>query len=552
MPSYPVKKSATVAVSSTLEVAFRPSIPGVVKVISRVKGRPLASPPNPHVSGGGESIDNFTLRQKLELFKPGDPRPVVSAIGESEANPDHNELLVWRDYQASAADLTGGDWVVRVTNPRDDVRLDCEVTVRYPTVPGNLGKIDHVVVLMMENRSFDHMLGYLRLHAGRDDVDGLTGTESNLGEDGRAYRVGPLTDTFFAVSPGHGGDEVDEQLNVPVYDNSGFVKSFDKVLKKGQQPSAEELGAIMGYYTASQLPTYDFLAREFAICDRWFCSVPGATWPNRLYSLTGGSGGIRTNPTIHFNDPPGFELKTIFEHLQEREIDWTSYFSDLPFALVFKKIAQDATYTERCQPLRRFFEQARTGELPAVSWLDPNYKDVPESASANNDDHPPVDVARAQRLVAEVVRALASSPAWSKTLLVIIYDEHGGFYDHVVPPEAADDHANMRRYGVRVPAFVVSPWVARGGVFKETYDHTSILKTILLRFCAAGGGVPNMGRRVDVAHDLGPHLSEVTARTGIPEIPLPAVPMPRTIQAMPVRQSPDDFALVLHRLIFGF
>ena len=123
--------------------------------------------------------------------------------------------------------------------------------------------------------------------------------------------------------------------------------------------------------------------------------------------------------------------------------------------------------------------------LPAVSWLDPNYEDVPES-NWPNDDHPPIDVLNGQAFMAKLYRALASSPAWSKTLFVITYDEHGGFYDHVKRPTAEDDREQFRRYGVRVPALVVSPWVARRSVSHETYGHTSILKTILLCFCASG------------------------------------------------------------------
>jgi phospholipase C len=427
MPTYPVKRSGQIEAGQTFEVRFRPAMPGVIKVISQVTRRP-----GTHIGGWGSRREpspdtDSVLRQKLELFKPGSPSPVASKTG------DQGELLVWCDGEASAADLTGADWVVRITN-LSDVRGSCDVTVRYPTRQGNLGKIDHIVVVMMENRSFDHMLGYLRLQGGRDDIDGLTGNESNT-YNGTVYPVRPLTNTFFNADPDHGKGGVEEQLGLSPLnreddpnegDHSGFVKNFATVDKRRDpgHPS-EELGAIMGYYTAPQVPTYDFLAREFTVCDRWFCSVPGATWPNRLYALSGSSAGTKDNDSDQANDdPPGFDLKTIFEFLQERGVEWTSYYSDFPFALIFKGIAQDATYTARIRPIHEFFQKAKTGDLPAVSWLDPNYEDVPES-NWPNDDHPPIDILNGQAFVAKLYQALVSSPAWSKTLFVITYDEHG-------------------------------------------------------------------------------------------------------------------------------
>ncbi len=144
--------------------------------------------------------------------------------------------------------------------------------------------------------------------------------------------------------------------------------------------------------------------------------------------------------------------------------------------------------------------------MPAVSWLDPHYA---VKTLKGNDDHPPSDIRKGQRLVAEVYNLLVESPVWDRTLLVITYDEHGGFYDHVVPPQAEDDFSQLARHGVRVPAIIVSPWVAAQSVSHTLFDHTSIIKTILLRFGRRpDGSIPSMGARTDAATDLSGLLTE--------------------------------------------
>jgi phospholipase C len=152
--------------------------------------------------------------------------------------------------------------------------------------------------------------------------------------------------------------------------------------------------------------------------------------------------------------------------------------------------------------------------LASVSWIDPNFVDFNLFGPAgSNDDHPPSDVKAGQKLVLSLYTALASSPKWSKTLLVITYDEHGGFFDHVGPPSAKDDSPAFRSYGPRVPALVISPWIPRGAISSELFDHTSIIKTILLRFCRkADGSIPDLGARVANANHLGGLLTLRSAR----------------------------------------
>jgi len=382
----------------------------------------------------------------------------------------------------------------------------------------NLRKIEHIVVLMLENRSFDHMLGYLSLEGGRDDVDGLKAGMKNEYQ-GRTYPVHKLENTALdkAHDPCHAPDCIDEQLK---NNSAGFVENFVKHHKGVPNP-----GVVMGYYDADALPVYDHLSEAFLICDRWFSSVAGDTWPNRLYALTGGSGGHRK----HFADPPLYDLPSFVRHLDDAHVSWKWYFHDVPTISAadshyrppeldldtFDRIA----FFDRRYPFlpTTFLEDAASGQLPSVAWIDPNFADVRLGPTGSNDDHPPSDVTAAQDLVLKLYNAVVRSPKWGQTMLVITYDEHGGFFDHVQPGPAADDFPDCRRYGVRVPAIVVSPWVEKGSVSSTVFDHTSVIKTILLRFCRQGdGSIPAMGARVAAATHLGELLSLTTPRPPTP------------------------------------
>jgi phospholipase C len=378
----------------------------------------------------------------------------------------------------------------------------------------NLRKVDHIVVLLMENRSFDHMLGYLELEGGRTDVDGLTSDMANV-HAGKRYRVHHLGTKKFtkAQDPPHGGKSVAQQVS---NGNGGFVTSFATERPQGGDP-----GIVMGYYNGADLPVYDHLAREFCVCDHWFCSVPGSTWPNRLYAVTGQAAGSKDN-----KKPPIYDLPSFVRHLDRAKQSWRWYTHE-EFATLritdgkyFLGRFDNFAYFDRrsfLQP-KNFLDHAAAGELPAVSWIDPNFIDFDFiGPSGSNDDHPPSDVMDGQELALKLYHALVTSPAWKKTLLVITYDEHGGFFDHAPPPAAQDDRPAFRSYGPRVPALVVSPWVERGSVFPTIFDHTSIIKTILLRFCQqADGSIPDMGARVTHANHLGGVLSLSSARPAPP------------------------------------
>ena len=363
----------------------------------------------------------------------------------------------------------------------------------------NLAKIDHVVVLMMENRSFDHMLGYLSLEGGRDEVDGIRTGMSNR-HAGKTYRLRRLRSTRLGPDqdPCHSQPCAREQL---AGENGGFVANYVRT-----HPNDPHPGLPMGYYNAGHLPVYDYLAREFCVCERWFCSVPGPTWPNRLYATAGRSAKSISGRV------PLYDVPSFFRHLDARRVPWRSYYHDVPSLLAvdsrYRNLArfrrQFRLFDRRSTSGRSFLEIAAAGELPAVSWIDPNYTDFELGPSGSNDDHPPADVMGGQDLVLRLYNAVVSSPTWERTLLLITYDEHGGFFDHVPPGAAPDDDPAFRRFGARVPALVVSPWVERAAVSPTPFDHTSIIKTILLRFCRNDdGSTPAMGRRTGEANHLG-------------------------------------------------
>ena len=406
----------------------------------------------------------------------------------------------------------------------------------------NLEKIDHIVVLMLENRSFDHMLGYLSLEGGRGDIDGLR-EEFRNEHDGRRYPVHHLKTTAIPDDPDHSARSVD--LQVGGGKMNGFVASFaDTLSRHGVQDG--DPGRVMGYYNAADVPVYDHLAREFAVCDHWFSSVPGATWPNRLYAICGRA--ARSRDDLPQNRPPMYNQPSFVRHLDAHGVTWRWYsfevgtlrLADARYALghhdsfaFFSKenLNWKAELQLRIDDLAAsFLEDAAMGTLPSVSWIDPNFSNFNPIGFQPNDDHAPADIKDGQELVLAVYHALAAGPQWKKTMLVIFYDEHGGFYDHFPPPAAADDNRWLfGRYGVRVPALIVSPWTEPGSVSTTVFDHASIIKTILLRFApdalnrpsrhrgllarVTSAGHPRyLGTRVARAHDLGELLTRTAPR----------------------------------------
>jgi len=407
-----------------------------------------------------------------------------------------------------------------------------------------LDRIEHIVVVMLENRSFDHMLGYLSLPSalgGRDrgDVDGLKGPDTNFNmHAGTRYPIHHLGQTEFTgetEDPDHSGASVDEQL---ANGGQGFVDNFARI----SAARAEQLnvpppdpGLVMGYYDSDDLPVYDHLAAEYCVVDRWFSSVPGATWPNRLYALAGRAAGSRDDISV-----PLYELPSFVRHLDDANVDWRWYSFDPGtlravdpayrlsnhdhFGFVdARKLSIREEVVGKLTEKGSFLDDVAAGTLPRVSWIDPRFKDLRVLGPDSNDDHPPSDVLAGQDLILTVYHALSNAASWPETLLIITYDEHGGMYDHVPPPAATDDDPEFRRLGVRVPALLVSPLVAPGSTSTALlgddfrFDHTSIIKTIFTRFCQVDGQIPEMTARTGAANHLGHLLLDNGPRQDVPD-----------------------------------
>lgn len=461
----------------------------------------------------------FQQRMRLKIYDMlRTPDPISGLSPRDSINATVTSLLVGDTLAteftdgSTLTDLTvdADQIVIEYTGPRN--HFEPPMPPGWPTSadlsPAGLQNIDHLVVVTMENRSFDHMLGYLSLPRarggdGRTDVDGLVGGESNPLDgaivESFAFAAG---ETVFAPDPPHRHAPVSKAINGGLMD--GFVRSYAELSGTTVGPR------VMGHHTAANLPIFDALARDFAIGDRWFAAHPGPTFANRFYELTGHLDVDHDGFWVYDNASaihPSF-TSTIFDHLSDAGVSWTYYEHEYCFLRLFERYTFDSDHVRPYQdPALGFRAVARSGGLPSVTFIDPHFIELPPGA---NCDGPPADIRAGQTLLEEVVDAVITSPQWPKTMLVIVYDEHGGFYDHVPPPPAVPvSPESLDTYGVRVPAIVVSPWVAPGSVFGHdssgttadlVFDHTSILKTIVRRFLNADP--PAMGARYAAANDL--------------------------------------------------
>jgi phospholipase C len=421
-----------------------------------------------------------------------------------------------------------------------------------------LGSIEHVVVLMLENRSLDHMLGLVYAGSGNvsptgEPFDGLTGQEVNPDQSGQpvtVYRIDPAApEVYFmpGANPGEGYVNTNLQLfgqatppDSAVATNHGFVTNFAATLAgvDAHEPVVAGTVAtdIMGMFTPDLLPVLSGLARGYAVCDRWFSSVPTMTLPNRAFLHAGTSLG-------HMDDA-GVTLATqsIFGLLSEHSLDWSIYGYDLPPLTRLDFSDTKAASDSHFGLFKDFQAAAAGGSLPPYVFLEPSW------GSSGNSQHPNYDVALGEQLIHDVYYALRNSPAWDQTVLIVTYDEHGGCYDHVAPPVGAtppDKSAgqfgfDFTRFGVRVPAVLVSPLIAAGTVFRPTGavppDHTSVLKTIETRW-----QLPSLTARDAAAPDVGDVLTLTRPRT---DDPLAGVKVPQSRSPNPSAGTPSHLQQV--------
>ncbi|WP_164018963.1 alkaline phosphatase family protein [Pyxidicoccus trucidator] len=452
--------------------------------------------------------------------------------------------------------------------------------------------IQHIVHVMFENRGFDSVLGYLyrrdelphhhlpQLRPGEPAFHGLDFLErealaNTLKDDsGRPVRTTvPAPGVRAMNNPGANTHEDYEHVNVQLYgkkenpapgavpEMKGFLQDFStRFSLKWDARMLERIDQVLRAYTPADLPVLNGLARRYAVSDAWFSSVPTQTNANRAFALAGTSLGLVDNGFLA-REPKAihapladdtFDTDTVWNVMERAgRRDWSVYchdnfpplLSSVPYTRrIFPRLEKIERIDSHFQPMARFFDHARSGRLPAFTYLEPSWAgEVMGHIVNGNDYHPPVNVTRSELFLRQVVDALSTNrAAWEQTLLIITFDEHGGTYDHVPPPWGARPpwgrepapHAlqhgfGFDRYGVRVPAILVSPWVEEGTVFRAPggvpFDHTSVPATVLEWM-----GIPReqwtLGQRVLQAPTFDFVLTRATPRQDAPFAPTPHLP----------------------------
>jgi len=359
-------------------------------------------------------------------------------------------------------------------------------------VPPGLDNLKHIVVLMMENRSFDHMLGSLT--GVNPQIDGITTQLSNPDTTGAAVQPLPLAQFQGQLDPDpdHHFPAVDMQIfggdTSPnrVANMQGFVKSYFN-----QQKDVGHSQKIMYYFAQNQLPVLTTLALEFAVFNRWFASIPGPTICNRAFAHYGTSFGRVDMNLLYVNEP----FKSIYDRLINATPKHTAklyYYDTASSTMEIVNLLQNQP--ELFGTYEQFLDDCSKGSLPDYSFVEPNYSDhdSDDGEEVASDQHPDHNVQAGELFIASVYHAIKQNAnLWQSTALLIVYDEHGGIYDHVVPPACTPDQfqasANdtgtgmpfaFDRLGVRVPAILISPWIPRGTIVSRVFDHASIPGTV--------------------------------------------------------------------------
>lgn len=354
--------------------------------------------------------------------------------------------------------------------------------------------IEHIIVVMMENRSFDHFLGWVPGAEGKQA--GLSYTDA-AGASHATYPLAPDYQGCAHPDPDHSYEGGRIELN------NG---ACDGWLRAGKNDRY-----AIGYYTSADLPFYAGAAQHWTVLDRYFAAIMAPTFPNRIYQHAAQTDRITNTFAIS-------TLPTIWDQLAAKNVSARYYFSDLPLLALW-----GAKYLPITRPIAEFYADAAAGTLPKVSFVDPRF--LGEGLGVSGDDHPHADIRNGQVFLNQIYNAVTSSPGWAKSVLVINYDEWGGFFDHVPPtpapiPDAdkAAGNADGLR-GFRVPAFVISPFARRSTVLHETYDHTSVLKMIEWRW-----GLEPLTLRDKTAKNLADALDFTTPNLSVPSFNVPQGP----------------------------
>jgi phospholipase C len=379
--------------------------------------------------------------------------------------------------------------------------------------------IEHIVVVMMENRSFDHLLGWL---------PGAEGRQAGL----QFQDATGISQQTFALAPTIGFQGC-SNLDPDHSWEGGRVQYNDGAMDGWLKAQSDRFS--IGYYERRDRPFFNELAMEFTTLDHYFCSILAETFPNRFFMHSAQTPLLRNDTTTVQTIP------TIWDRLADAGVSGKYYFSDVPFLALW-----GIKYLPIAHTFPEFLIDAATGQLPAVSFLDPRF--IGEAEGTSNDDHPHADLRAGDAFLSEVFHAVATGPGWANTVFIITYDEWGGFFDHVAPPRSVaandvdppDDDGNVL-LGFRVPVIVASPWTRAGRrprIHSAVYDHTSILKLIEWRW-----SLPNLTLRdapesnvTNLAHAL--DFRRPNPR--VPDLPLLLPPL-ITPCAPPLQLVPDQW-----------
>lgn len=389
--------------------------------------------------------------------------------------------------------------------------------------------VKHLVVLMLEGRAFDHMLGFLE--SSNYHIDGLTGSEWNPDSSGAQVYVSKdaTRQGDFTPDPGHSFPDVNFQI-FGNFDGTARGQSMQGFVQSYQFHTAQAASShkIMKCMSEPVIPILSTLAKQYAVCDRWFSSVPGPSFPNRAFVHAATSTGRVDSSVSGYLAIP----KTIYELLGENGISARIYYNDSTLALTFRGLQQKPGFFGTFQD---FLESCKNGSLPMYSFIEPRYSDGVESGNPRvaNDEHADHDMGAGEQLIRDVYQAIRSNKeVWESSMLVITYSQHGGFYDHVVPPATVSPDGvlaqdpgqgvtkikafDFTRLGVRVPAVIVSPYIEPGTVDGTVYDHTSVIATARKLFLGKAAATSYLTERDRLANTFDHLLTRATPRTDNP------------------------------------
>lgn len=404
--------------------------------------------------------------------------------------------------------------------------------------PGELKhNVDTIVVVMMENRSFDHVLGYLRhpAYGNRTDVDGIADLANeayvNVSLDGVAKHPFWMPDGPLLGDPPHDSSGTATQMKYSAlarrYLMTGFAEAFEH-----RTHSKLAAPPVMGLLRPQDLPATSVLADQYCVCDRWFACVPTSTPPNRLMALCG-------ETPLHDVALILPDLPTVYDWLNDHGVRWRVYAAGLPFFVMMPRLLPLllSSHFRRLGELAHDLATEAPDQRPQVIFIEPDYYDAPVHLQPPCDNHPPLAMAAGEAFVAQVYQVLAHSPVWRRSVFILTYDEHGGFFDHASPLAVTYRHPGgvaFNTTGLRVPAIIAGPYAPRGASHVPL-DHTSILQLLAERFGKPGESYSAavQDRQRQGIHSVSEVLQAAANNTGICRVAAPAnVAVPADIAAL--------------------